>query len=347
MILFVAHDPGAKNHLFPLYRHALRLGYAARFLNLAQAELPCDPDNVETAFRDGVVKLLVCGCSVNRAEWRWVTKAKRLGIRTAMIIDIGTGSRIPEAASADSPDQFLVTSYGCVDELRGLGFPSDLVHVTGSTHLEYLSLRDELKAQRSAVRRRYGLEGGRPIVSLFCPCDETTPGAWEAMVSGALSQLHALLQNSCPCEWILIVRPHPRSSRAQITRLEEICRGLANVRPDGPGQVDTPSLLACSLFSLSLASTVSVESLVLGTPSAFFQMGWKYDEMDRFYVNLSCVPRLRTAAEFHEFVSGVVADPVKMIPKHSLDYTGATARSWESLRGLVDLDSADRVAPIY
>ena len=35
MLLFAAHDPGVKNHVGPIHRHALNLGQDAKFLDLS------------------------------------------------------------------------------------------------------------------------------------------------------------------------------------------------------------------------------------------------------------------------------------------------------------------------
>ena len=34
MIIFVGHDPGARNHILPIYRHAMELGEEIHFINL-------------------------------------------------------------------------------------------------------------------------------------------------------------------------------------------------------------------------------------------------------------------------------------------------------------------------
>jgi hypothetical protein len=333
MILFVGHDPGAKNNLRPLYRHALNLGHAARFHDLSQPGEPRKADEVRAVFLNEAVRLVVSGCSTNREEWPWMAQAKRIGVRTAVLFDVGVG--LAPIDLHDCPDRFLVTNVGCAEELKKLRIPAELIRVTGSPHLEGLVSRLELKTQAAAVRQSYGLGPDQALVSLFCPADETSSESWEDMMSGALESLHAVLLKSCLPRWGLVVRPHPRSSQGQIATLARICGDLSDVRVDSGQETETPALLAGSLFSLSLASTVSLESLVLNTPSAFFQMGWSYQAMDALYANVDCVPRLRFPEEFQGFVSGVMANPVRMIPMRRPDYLDATARNWEMIGELL------------
>ena len=74
MILFVAHDPGAKNHIMPLFEHVRAQGQAARFIDLAVAQ-HCEPAD---AIPNQPVRLLVTGWSVNQAEWPWVLAAREV-----------------------------------------------------------------------------------------------------------------------------------------------------------------------------------------------------------------------------------------------------------------------------
>jgi hypothetical protein len=338
MIVFVGRDPGPKNNLLSLYQHALRKGYEARFVDLFGAR---ELNGFRAALPHDVVKLMVCGSSENRAEWKWVREAKQAGIRTALLFDVGAGS-VRRIDPADRPDLFLVMSEASAAELRKIGVPAELIRVTGSPHLESLRLRAVQKTPD--VRQHYGLDPGHVILSLFLSADETEPASWEIMVREALTTVHELLTKSCLQDWILIVRPHPRNSKGQLKVVDEICRSLSGVRLDASITIDTPSVLSASLFSLSLASTVSLESLILGTPSAFFQIGWTYEELDWLYANLDCVPRLRTSEEFQAFVSGVVADRAAMIPRDVPSHEGAILRSWDSLCELVDPDRFEQAA---
>jgi hypothetical protein len=323
MILFVAHDPGATNHVTPVFAHAVRLGEQARFIDLAAGCRPQEVSEITAVLCDGPVSLLVTGCSENKAEWPWVKAARRLGIRTAMIVDVGVGGGMMGVHTADFPDRFLVTGENCAEELRELGCPSDRVNVTGSTHLEVLSMRGGLEEVRRTVKNRYGLDSGRSLVSFFLSsCDAEV---------GVVSHLHSLLASSCLHKWLLVIRPHPRNSRPQVAAWEQACQGLKDVRLDMERAVDTPSLLVGSVMSLAMASSISAESLVLGTPSAFFQIGWDYRGLDRLYRNLDFVPRLRTEEQVHRFVAMVVRGQFNGRLGNLESHTGATARGWQVL----------------
>lgn len=100
MIFFVAHDPGARNHVLPLFEHAKAQGLAARFIDLAA------PQHIEPrdAFQGQSVLLLVRNRSVELAEWPHVRFARCHGIKSAAIIDIGVGQAIDNFAPQSSPD---------------------------------------------------------------------------------------------------------------------------------------------------------------------------------------------------------------------------------------------------
>ena len=74
MLLFVAHDPGARNHVLPLFEHAQAQGLPTRFIN------PAAPQHAEprSVFQNQSVGLLVTGWSVNQAEWPWVLAAREV-----------------------------------------------------------------------------------------------------------------------------------------------------------------------------------------------------------------------------------------------------------------------------
>lgn len=333
MILFVGHDPGAKNNLLPLFRNARGLGVPASFWDLSEAGKRREGDEITSFYLERQVQCLVCGFSTNHEEWPWAKQAGRMGIKTAIFFDVGVG--LTPFGPADGPDRILVANSACVGELKKLGFPEGAIHVTGSPHLEGLSVRPVPNIGTPAVRQHYGVMADQALLSLFFPADETSPEAWTGMTSGALVALHALLSRSSLGPWTLIVRAHPRSSGKQIALLAEMCRELNNVRFDSPNAVETPALLAASLFSLSLASTVSLESLVLGVPSAFFQIGWNYRALDGLYANVDCVPRLRSPRAFDAFVSRIVADPDRMTtPLNRQDYQDATRRAWNVIAEL-------------
>ena len=134
MILFVAHDPGAKNHIMPLFEHVQAQGQAARFIDLAAAQ-HCEPAD---AIPNQPVRLLVTGWSVNQAEWPWVLAARNHGIKSGTIIDVGIGQTMQNFSAAAGPDQYIVTNDSTKWELVARGVPMARVTVTGNPCEEWL-----------------------------------------------------------------------------------------------------------------------------------------------------------------------------------------------------------------
>lgn len=325
--LFVAHDPGAKNHLGPLHRHAVQQGYSARFIDLARDPTGCtEASAIAGVLKAGRVVVLVTGCSTNRAEWAWIRAAKATGASSAMIIDIGIGTCLDNVDPIDAPDTFLVTNDRCVRELEEKGFRADCVRVTGNPYLESLANSVEDR-RRLEVPRAYGVDPGRAIISMFLPP--------EGLPDGVIDRVHALLEDSSVRDWVVIVRPHPRTAGDETVQARNACGRLSDVVWDGERVVDTTRLLGASLCSLTLGSTVSAESWALGVPSAFFQIGWDYGELDDLYRNLDRIPRLRSAEAFHRFIAdaapGCPTTDMRPIERIS----GATASAWQVLYDLL------------
>ena len=63
MLIFAAHDPGAKNHIRPIYLHALELGKNARFIDLSIQNELMVWDHASDFVNSNSVQLLVTGCS--------------------------------------------------------------------------------------------------------------------------------------------------------------------------------------------------------------------------------------------------------------------------------------------
>ena len=106
---------------------------------------------------------------------------------------------------------------------------------------------------------------------------------------------------------------------------------MDHVLYDVEQELTTPSLLAASRLSLSMASTVSLESLVIGTPSAFYQIGWDYAEMDALYSNVDTIPRIRTREELEKFVDRLLSNDKQSLDQNIEVHRGALARSWKAI----------------
>jgi len=317
MLLFAGHDPGARNHIRPIYDHALGLGEAAEFVDLFSPNRLMGADQALTLVHTRRPELLIVGCSMNQAEWPLVRAAKRFGVKTAVMVDIGVGNKLDSIAPADFPDRFLATNPGCREELIELGASPGAVILTGSAHLELLSKRKPASGGYG-TKRRYGLALEDNLVPLFCR--PNTDASIEAVLS-----LAALLPMTPLSRPVVVVRPHPRA--AQKERLESACRQFEHVHYDSGDHITGPDLLVASQFSLAMASTVTLESLVLGVPSAFYQIGWDFLASDRLFRNVDGILRIRQADDLGAFVRGALERPSPS-PGDLESYQGALGRIW-------------------
>jgi hypothetical protein len=325
MLLFAGFDPGAKNHIRPLFEYALHVGHKAQFIDLARLE-EVDENWARSYLAGQQVGLLVAGSSGNQAELPLFKAHKRTGGKTVYIVEIGLGGRLDGVDYEDFPDHLLVTNENCADELVAIGVPEYRVHITGSTHLEAISKRNWTGAQHAL--RNYMRIRPDQIVASFC----TSPS--DLAMQAVKSLIELFRQKGWP-NIALIVRPHPRTSKQQMTDLAEISRVADFVYLDAECNLDTPFFLAGSDFSLTMGSTTSLESIVLHTPSAIFQVDWDYAEYEWVYKNLTTVPRLRSTAEFVQFVEDAISGQFVGSAGNIENYQGALQRSWDVISELL------------
>ena len=323
MILFVADDPGAKNHIMPLFEHVQAQGQATRFIDLAAAQ-HCEPAD---AIPNQPVRLLVSGWSVNQAEWPWVLAARHHGIKSGTIIDVGIGQRMQNFSAAAGPDQYVVTNDSTKWQLVARGVPRARVAVTGNPYLEWLLESNKSLMDSDSVRCQYGCREHMPLLSVFLP-DYGAP-------KGSLEYLHSLLEQSGLASWRLVIRPHPRDPQRGCPHETRSNLELGDTVWNWENRVSTPALLAASICSLTFGSTVSAESLALGTPSAYFQIGSSYEELERLYANHSAVPRLRCTREFFDFISCAINNAGTRTKILVETYLGATKHAWAELQPLM------------
>ena len=276
MLLFVAHDPGARKHVLPLFEYGQAQGLAARFIDLA-APQHAEPRSV---FQNKSIGLLVTGWSVNQAEWPWVLAAREV--------------------------------------------PTCRVSVTGNPYLEWLIESQPAAMEAAGLERIRGCKKNFPLVSVFLP-DFGAP-------AGSLNCLVNLLGQSALAGCRPVIRPHPRDPQRNCAQTTNRDLGPGGAVWDWECRVSTPALLAASVCSLTYGSTVYMDSLALGIPSAYLQIGWEYKESDRLYANHSSVPRLRYARELFEFVS--VANTCRGSHTKVLveNYLGATVHAWAAFQ---------------
>lgn len=328
MLLFAGHDPGAKNHVRPIFDKAIALGERARFLDLSvQTELM--DDSAAGAFAAGVKpSVFIGGRSTNQGERALFKACNALGIPAIAVVDLSAKGKFDSDTNEDSVDLFLVTNSGCIEELAEFGVGVEKVMLAGSAHLERLA-RTSFESAAIDLSRHYDAGPGAIMIPLFCGPD--TSAAVDAVTS-----LGNLLPSTGLESPLVIVRPHPRAQDKQW--LESACRNFEFVRYDSGDGIATPNLLAGCRMSLSMASTVSLESIVMGVPSAFYQIGWDFAGLDDLYKNVVAVARIRSQGDLQDFVDTAMArDPAtKDISsvENLENFDGALERSWNIINEL-------------
>ena len=325
MLYFAAHDPGARNHIRPAYELALRQKKAAEFIDLSVRSEFLDERFLLGHFDCIRPKALICGCSMNQQEWKLVRACNRVGIQSAMIIDIGIGPRFDGVNTEEFPQKFLVTNLGTASDLIELGAAPAQVVLAGSAHLERIAQQGRPNSGPD-VKQVFGLDPATNLVPLFC-----TPLLDDCI--GAVTSLATLLATTALTHAQLIVRPHPRSP--ELDALEAACRQFPCVTLDAAGLVDTPSLLSASPVSFSMSSTVTLESQVLGIPSAFYLMGWDSAELEWLYQHVEGVTKIRDAGQLSAFISDALGGSSFATPQSVENHEGALERTWDALQDLI------------
>ena len=152
----------------------------------------------------------------------------------------------------------------------------------------------------------------------------------------------------CCIEWIVVFRPHPRNEAGTIDAVQEAVDGLGRMERIGEHslrylyldrgegrKIDNKSLVRASIATVTMGSTLSVESLCWGVPSAFFKRGWDDTRIEQIMGGLP-VERLNTPEETHDFLEAAASrlvpeansEPVNV--EHCL---GAVDRAWQWLEG--------------
>lgn len=322
LILFAGHDPGAKNHVQPIYERALAEGKKAKFLDL-MAEVGLMEDDTAGRFIDRHrPSILVSGTSMNQGERALVSACKVHGIPTVSLVDISAKSRFDGWAPESLPDQFLLTNKGCIAELISMGVDPKRLTLVGSAHLERIANAPTIINQES-VRAHYGLGAGTQILPFFCVpvCDYS---------ADAVESLGSLISSTALASIPVVVRPHPRMSDK--FKLEAVCSRFDRFIFDGGDKISNHDLLSCSSISLSMVSTVSLESAVMGVPSAFYQLGWEYEYYEGLYSNIEDMFRIRHLSDLNWFIQQSVAHSHSSAPEVE-NCWGALDRNWNAIKG--------------
>ena len=271
--------------------------------------------------------LLLSGTSGQQEEVALVHACNIRGIPTVSVVDLSVRQKFDDREEDSVPKFFFVTNQGCATELAMMGVVPERVVLAGSTHLEQVA-HGAAHRNPEAVADSYGIERGTPLVSFFC--GPNTTDSVNAVISLATLLLSALIESAR-----LIVRPHPRMPDVPILR--DACSQFDYLIFDDQETISTPSLLSESQFSFSMASAVSLESVVLGIPTAFYQIDWDYKYHDDQYPHQGYVPRIRSAADLIEFVEHALKFRLSSGDRQVENYSGALDRSWKAVRDIVPI----------
>jgi len=238
------------------------------------------------------------------------------------LVDISAKARFDEWPPERLPDQFLVTNKGCVSELILMGVDPKSVALVGSAHLEKMANAPTI-INRESVMDHYGLTASTQIFPFFCVpvCDYSID---------AVESLGSLLPSTGLASISVVVRPHPRMPDKP--KLEEVCSRFDRFIFDGEDKISNHDLLSCSSISLSMVSTVSLESVVMGVPSAFYQLGWEYEYYEDLYSNIEYMAKIRCAANLHSFINQSLWKGYSGVLEVE-NCWGALERSWNAIQG--------------
>eukprot|EP00951_Prasinocladus_malaysianus_P043867 scaffold555065_cov42-Prasinocladus_malaysianus.AAC.1 len=98
-----------------------------------------------------------------------------------------------------------------------------------------------------------------------------------------LARPHHSASNTVLSEISVVIRMHPRNSPELREEVSDLCHSLAiaanaktkvTMMLDVHAQVDNRSLCQAAAVTMSMGSTLGVESLAWGTAAAFYHRGW-------------------------------------------------------------------------
>ena len=115
-------------------------------------------------------------------------------------------------------------------------------------------------------------------------------------------------------------------------KLEEVCSRFDRFIFDAEDKISNHDLLSCSSISLSMVSTVSLESVVMGIPSAFYQLGWEYEYYEDLYSNIENMFRIRDSVDLNWFIKQSLAQGHLGVPEVE-NCWGALDRNWNAIKG--------------
>ena len=348
-VVFVGHDPGALNHVRPLRARAEAAGVASTVCELrpGPGEALRPAAEVLGAAREALeaqgassVALVVGGISTNSAELAVLKEAKEsCGARTALLVDFAPGHRLEGAVGVDA---VLCTNAAAAERANALVPGAQTVAVVGSTFLETLAVDAAPPSlTREKVREAYGVSAGEELVPLFLAPTDMVPDCANAVVECVRVVARALADAAGQGRGVLLLRPHPRLEADAIANLKDALPALAcrTVLADFPPVADNKSVYKSSKASLSMGSTVSLECLAYGCPSAYAYCGWDVSRIEAIMGGLP-VERLVDVDSVSDFLRRHLAPAAEggRHPGEPFDVEscmGASERGWEQLHAML------------
>lgn len=326
MLLFAGYDPGAKNHIYPIYRKALDLREPCQFIDLTAKQDLIRHSNSSKFVKNFQPTVFIGGVSTHLEEAALFESCKYLGVPTIAIIDL-SAQGIFNGDPTGFADKFLVNSYGCSLELQELGVDAGQIVLAGSTHLEQLA-DTNVSHEYFDLSEYFGVDPSISLIPFFCRPDLSSSIA-------ALASLDYLISHSDK-NLSVVARPHPRDIDRKV--LESACKKFNNIQYDSGDEISTIRLLRQAKISLSMGSTTSLESVAMGVPSAFYLIDWDYSGYEGLFRNVPSIPRIFNPREFEEFLETVLgyhSNSEGFLGDLKLEnYSGALDRSWNVIRDM-------------
>jgi len=359
MLLFAGHDPGSLNHIRPIAELAQSQGREVQLVELRPKEgiwagvQEADRilDSILASQGDSLaphIEACITGISTNKAELDLFQACNARDIFTAAVIDFQPGHRLQtSSASSAYPSLFLMTNEQAVAEVKAKHcVAADAVLLGGSTYLEQLALdTTAATVPQCELLAAYGLPTDAQLVPFFLAPDDMVPDAGNA-IPACVRALDAML----PAHFSIAVRPHPRNDPSTVSALRTMCeegelenksrRLVMDAMP-----IDNKSMAMACQYTLSMGSTVSIECMAWGTPSAFFQCGWDPTLIEAIMHALPA-PRVNSQETLDAFLDGPMSAAWKahfkgggVSAESKFDVEnclGATARCWEHIQARLE-----------
>jgi hypothetical protein len=266
-ILAVAQDPGGADNLVPVlqllntergynvyiiaHNHARQVFDTVGLPFVAFSDLINTGDRQSTAERvtaQGRWNLVLTATSLNAGVERYfIRAAKKLGVPSLSLIDSWTNYRLRFVESRTEPlnmnvlpDVIGVANEFSADQMELEGFPRSILRVVGHPALDRFILiaRQKENGERRALRKRFGVQLGVPILVFFSQGISTLyggPGSPDYQGYTEQDALNALLSAlpQLPGSPQLIVKSHPKESAAKYQHIDgDLCHFLYDYDAD-------------------------------------------------------------------------------------------------------------------